>query len=1116
MDRHGDIYVASGGGESSENTKGRIDVFNPQGEYLTEIKDEFVPCSLAVDSVGNVYVSNFRVSSGVGVVLYEPNAYPPTSATEYGSPTAIYTEPAGSSGAFPIGVAIDPSNDHLYVTTNFGFGSPESPSSIKEYDSAANGSTPIRTLIPSFAKDLGGIDVYGANHDIYFSGLPASTPNGEYALPGAQRVFIAGSNGELKREISGASVPGGFGFEYGQAEVAVDQVNGDFYVDDVAAHKLIDEFDAQGNLITQLQHSFTRTEIGRLNAAIAVDDPMQQGEPGYDSPNAGHVYVGVGESPAKAHLYAFSPPAAGPSAPEIEAQIAQEATETEVVLSARLSASGSDTTYRFEYATQADFEANGYDDAASIPIPEADAGSEGTFQPVSEPVSGLQPGTAYRFRLVATNHCDEAQPEVACVTQGEGSPGEAGEDAAFSTFPAEVGLPDGRAYELVTPPDTNGRIPTMAELGSGFNGSGFNTDLATPDGDGVAFGVEGGSLPALGGGGFHDTYEARRTPAGWQSSFTGLSGAQAQRPNAGGIAADHSLAFWEVEGDHGTLALHLPGNYVRRPGGVIDPECSLEPSSLFEFVGCGSLEQEPYANGKWISPGGSHVIFLVSRDTTSNAPGVQLEPCAPPTGTAAIYDRTPDGVTHCVSVKADGSPFAAGEDANYEGASADGSVVAFRVGGELYAHLDDAITIEAASGDTRFAGLSEDGGRLFYLRPNATTPLRLGSNIPQGEMFMCDVRQGPCAGPEQSQQPTQIGAGEESIFVNVSPDGSHVYFVSPVQLLEGEGTPGKDNLYVWDAQTEALSFIAVLDSLDVVGEGPVGETVNGLGLWVTSVVSPNAGRLNYAGAASDPSRSSADGSELLFESRADLGYENAGHTEIYRYQAGPGGGDGLTCVSCNPTGLPATADAQLQSKFGRQFSVFPPVNSATPVDNLTADGEKAFFQSPERLVNGDVDGKLDVYEWEARGVGGCELDRGCIHLISGGHSAGDDYLYAASPSGDDVFFESGDTLVAQDPDRTPSIYDARAPHVPGEAVGFSPPPPPSGECLGEACQPSVSAPQDATPSSASFRGAGNVKAGTCPKGRRRMRVHGRARCVKRHGKSHRAHGRAHHNRRGSK
>ena len=93
---------------------------------------------------------------------------------------------------------------------------------------------------------------------------------------------------------------------------------------------------------------------------------------------------------------------------------------------------------------------------------------------------------------------------------------------------------------------------------------------------------------------------------------------------------------------------------------------------------------------------------------------MQLEPEAPASGIAAIYDRTPDGLTHVVSLlPGDQTPTA---DSQYRGVSADGSAVFFAVEGVLYERRDDATTLEVSPAGATFAGASENGGRVFYLR----------------------------------------------------------------------------------------------------------------------------------------------------------------------------------------------------------------------------------------------------------------------------------------------------------------------------------------------------------------------------------------------------------------
>ena len=269
------------------------------------------------------------------------------------------------------------------------------------------------------------------------------------------------------------------------AGVAVDQANGDLYVDDVAAHAVVDQFavGASGcHYLGQLEHSFSPAG-GSFGAGLALDDPYP-GQPGYDSPNEGELYVAAGAIPTKYHLWAFAPVAeAGgePEAPEVRAQAVAAVSETEATLKAEVNPKGTDTTYRFQYTTQAAFEEHGYEGAAELPVPGADAGADAFFKPVSVPLAGLAPATAYRFRLIATSPCLESEPEALCTTLGEGKAGEEGNDAAFATHGPEAGLSDERGYELVSPPDTNGLTPIVGIV-QGAGGNGFPTALVSPDG----------------------------------------------------------------------------------------------------------------------------------------------------------------------------------------------------------------------------------------------------------------------------------------------------------------------------------------------------------------------------------------------------------------------------------------------------------------------------------------------------------------------------------------------------------------------------------------------------------------------------------------------------------
>ncbi len=153
------------------------------------------------------------------------------------------------------------------------------------------------------------------------------------------------------------------------------------------------------------------------------------------------------------------------------------------------------------------------------------------------------------------------------------------------------------------------------------------------------------------------------------------------------------------------------------------------------------------------------------------------------------------------------------------------------------------------------------------------------------------------------------------------------------------------------------------------------------------------------------------------------------------------------------------------------------------------DGRFAFFSTPAALVGQDIDGEMpieygvfaeylspsdetspssDVYEWRADGVDGCEHAQGCLVLITDGRGGYFNLLLGTGDEGRDVFIYTRSKLLPQDTDTSGDVYDAR---VDG---GFAPAPPRPTECEGDACSAPPPPPNDATPSSLTFNGAGNV------------------------------------------
>jgi hypothetical protein len=398
---------------------------------------------------------------------------------------------------------------------------------------------------------------------------------------------------------------------------------------------------------------------------------------------------------------------------------------------------------------------------------------------------------------------------------------------------------------------------------------------------------------------------------------------------------------------------------------------------------------------------------------------------------------------------------AAGEEADYQGASKDGEGIAFAIGNKLYLRIDNETTYEIGTG-VEFAGVSESGDRVFY--------------VEGGDLEAFDT---------SSNEVVEFTTTGDVTPVNVAGSGSRAYFVSPsvVGGVNPEGDVaqlGEQNLYL--SQEGAISFIGTVTDRDVKGE-PAGVD-DGLGLW-TAVAGSQPAR--------DPSRLNPAGSVLLFQSRANItGYPASNFPQIYRYDSA---GADLQCISCIPTKTPATGGASLESYSPSPFST-QPFSAYGFVPNLSSEGTRVVFNSTEALVSTDSDKVNDVYEWEAQGVGSCTRAGGCVYLISSGRSERANFLYGHSTDGDDVFFTTGDELTGWDnAGGAISIYDAR--------VGGGFPEPANGDiCIGDGCRPSVTPAPVFEKPKAGGNGDALPKERTCPKGKRKIKKTGKVRCVK--------------------
>ena len=393
----------------------------------------------------------------------------------------------------------------------------------------------------------------------------------------------------------------------------------------------------------------------------------------------------------------------------------------------------------------------------------------------------------------------------------------------------------------------------------------------------------------------------------------------------------------------------------------------------------------------------------------------------------------------------------------------------------------------------QYAGIFN--GHLFYT-DRYTSPFSGEYTSLPGDLYSFDLDTG---------RSTRITDTGDAAFVNVSEDGSHVYFARTFE--SGGVKSGK--LYVWDRADGSTTLIAEISGEDLDAYAPVGA---GLTTWVRAV---GPEKTHLVGPLLNHTRSTPDGTVLAFEATTQLtAFDNTEATpetctkpeekdealerclEVYRYDAES---EQLSCVSCDPGDGPATGEAQLVH-YNKSYlsSDFDLLSVLTLTNNLSTDGSSLVFESTGALLPRDVNHKRDVYRWKP-GEG--------LALISTGQNANTSALFGASRNGDDIVFGTREQLLPEDENGSGiRLYDAR---VDG---GFPPPEETVTEpCAGDVCQGAPSAaPAPPRVASSSLNGTGNVRSKLhCGKGKRRVIRHGRERCVKR-----RHHKRHHHRRAG--
>jgi hypothetical protein len=658
--------------------------------------------------------------------------------------------------------------------------------------------------------------------------------------------------------------------------------------------------------------------------------------------------------------------------------------------------------------------------------------------------------------------------------------------AVAETCPNEVrrtqqhalGLPDCRAYELVTPGALLGQDDRAGRAAVDGGVVTYYTNFPAPDAASSSF-----------------FYLARRGLSGWSLQSVGPQNAAAAQFEG---ACEQNVFF----------SPDLSSNILE--AGWF--EATEAPRCKHAEIPLVFGEPDPYRN-----------VFVHDIDTNSNQL-VNVTPSEVAPANAKFQDAS-DDLSHVVfSEEAKLTPEAPAGNNFY--LWSDGLV-------RLLTFLPNGTPapgelVEAAggsrSGFAPFAGaMSSDGRRVFfysggnlYLRENADQSQSAIAGGKCSELLLaCTVEVDASQGP---------GFGGGGVFWRATPDGSTVFFTDESKLT-GDSTAesNKPDLYRYEVDSEQLIDVTAHpgEAADVRGVSGMGESGSYLYFVANGVLAPGAspgdcrgstealgqcnlyvlheGSIAFIATLSrkenlvwqetpDAPSSihktdrlwanvSPNGRFLAFLSYESLtGYDNTDakfstiDREIFLYDAAANGDAGeLVCVSCPPG--PAQNPFLSLASAGN-YAADGSGSSASWLRNAVLDDGSVFFDTDDALLPQDTNGREDVYEHRA----------GELHLISGGTFTGRAHFLDASPSGLDVFFRTPQPLVAQDTDNENiSLYDARV------GGGFPEPsslPPP---CEGESCRDSIEpAPALTLPGTANVRA--NPKPG-CRRTSRRRHCH---------------------------
>jgi DNA-binding beta-propeller fold protein YncE len=840
------------------------------------------PFALTFDAAGNLYVLDHHGNGGLGIVdkFSSENVF---QAPQLGG-EALDTE-------FTHSVAVNDETGHIYVGETEYITEPLFSDVVamgadgKELSRWTGANTPEKTFGEGCCNIYDAVDnsSSASKGDVYVLTRRA----------GGEIDVIEPQEGDKKegKFVRQLEVPGGFGFEGSGESITVDDATGQVYVTDNSGpleRHVVDRFSAEGVFETAIEgpttgekfkepiavavdsasgnvfvvdHGFggggveTIDKLGASGQLLAQITQTGENEPlqhpvglavQQTGPHAGELYVA---DAAKKTVDVFAEEQ--PGAPTIESEGVQQLTGDSATFIAEINPRGAPTEYHIEYgpcSTSSSCVSSSY--PSVVPVPDDSLGAE-DFAGHTTPsfhVQGLSAGMTYHFRVVAHN---EVKGKVE-ITEGK--------ERTFSTQGSggEFALPDGRAWELVSPPDKHGAaLSTAGELG---------VIQAAADGNAIAYLANGPTEPQPQGAAGEVQVLSTRGAGGWSSRD---------------IATPHEAATGDSPGtapEYHFFSEDLSTSIVQ-PFGLFNP--ALSPGSseqtpyLHALAGCTSNCFTPIVTGRAgfaNVPAGTHFGEELECEENNGVIGTARSVCGP-----RFQGASPDG-SHVVFRSA--APLASGVPRNelYEWAGGQLKLVSIlaanEAGEELPAPTGPALVEQPLLGTlfgvpplgTARRAISADGSRIVF-ESGKTLYLR---DTAIGKSVQIDA---PEPGCPQGAGEGECEEGGKGRFQIASTDGSRVFFTDAHRLTSDSGAKtGEPDLYEC--------------RISVNGEGKL--------VCALSDLTPKEGE-ESANVQGDVLGASEDGSSIYFVADGTLGGAGAQRGECVNDEGAPQQPQGAQC-----------------------------------------------------------------------------------------------------------------------------------------------------------------------------------------------------------------------------